>query len=1047
MTSGATTAGRYIFSGTNTYLGVTGFNNPNAGTLLVNGTQSSSSIYFGAGTGTLGGSGTVGDLLLSQTNHGCRVSPGAVPGPGILHSGSANLRYAQFVVEVNGDTAGNQLDNYDQLQVTGSVTLGSTLTVSIGNAFTPSIGQQFKIIDNDGSDLVSGTFKDLPEGSLLTLGRNVLRISYAGGDGNDIVLTSVPAAFWDGVPDGGGVSTNANWRTVTNWVGDREPSPGDNLIFPAGPSVVNTVNDFPAETVFGALVISGSGYTLSGKEITLQSGINASGSNNTLSLPITLSAPQMIAGYGGLSLNGLLDQDGHALTFGGTGTTVNGELTGAGGVVILGTGVVFAGANSYSGSTTISGQLSIRNNLALGVADGTNASGTMLSGGTLTLDGVLTVGGELLTANAGSLTATGNSAWGGDVVVGGLLLRTAKDTTFTISGNISGSGGVTVDGGMTSGATTAGRYIFSGTNTYLGVTGFNNPNAGTLLVNGTQSSSSIYFGAGTGTLGGSGTVGDLLLSQTNHGCRVSPGAVPGPGILHSGSANLRYAQFVVEINGDTAGNNFDNYDQLQVSGTVTLGSTLTASIGNAFTPSIGQQFTIIDNDGSSDPVSGTFKDLAEGSLLMVGRNVLRISYAGGDGNDVVLTAETVPIATSEIGGNVFDDLDKSQGRSGSEPGLAGWVVYLDQNNNATLDPDERRSSTDANGDYTFARLADATYTVREVLPYGWMQTSPGGPDYRYVVTLATGELVSGRDFGNFQQAPTHIDLSNSSVPEQAAVGSVVGNFTTVDRDAGDTFTYTLVSGAGSDDNTSFTIVGNELRTAVMFDFETKASYAIRVRTADAGGLWHEEAFTISVTDVNEIPPTVTGTTPSFATSGTLAAGTTSLQISFSAPVLGGGTAGNYQLQSLGSDALLGTADDTIVSLIAAYAGNTATLSFAALPESVYRLTVRATIANVAGTALDGDGNGTAGGDWVSDVVVFPAGGDLLYSTPTYSSGGTYPSLVAIGDLNGDGRADLAVANSGSGNVGVLLGQVGGTFWRRRRTAPAAALPGRWRSGI
>ena len=328
MTSGATTAGRYIFSGTNTYLGVTGFNNPNAGTLLVNGTQSSSSIYFGAGTGTLGGSGTVGDLLLSQTNHGCRVSPGAVPGPGILHSGSANLRYAQFVVEVNGDTAGNQLDNYDQLQVTGSVTLGSTLTVSIGNAFTPSIGQQFKIIDNDGSDLVSGTFKDLPEGSLLTLGRNVLRISYAGGDGNDIVLTSVPAAFWDGVPDGGGVSTNANWRTVTNWVGDREPSPGDNLIFPAGPSVVNTVNDFPAETVFGALVISGSGYTLSGKEITLQSGINASGSNNTLSLPITLSAPQMIAGYGGLSLNGLLDQDGHALTFGGTGTTVNGELTG-----------------------------------------------------------------------------------------------------------------------------------------------------------------------------------------------------------------------------------------------------------------------------------------------------------------------------------------------------------------------------------------------------------------------------------------------------------------------------------------------------------------------------------------------------------------------------------------------------------------------------------------------------------------------------------------------------------------------------------------------
>ena len=35
--------------------------------------------------------------------------------------------------------------------------------------------------------------------------------------------------------------------------------------------------------------------------------------------------------------------------------------------------------------------------------------------------------------------------------------------------------------------------------------------------------------------------------------------------------------------------------------------------------------------------------------------------------------------------------------------------------------------------------------------------------------------------------------------------------------------------------------------------------------------------------------------------------------------------------------------------------------------------------------------------------------------------------MAIGDLNGDGRADLAVANTGSDNVGVLLGQAGGTF--------------------
>jgi uncharacterized repeat protein (TIGR01451 family) len=41
--------------------------------------------------------------------------------------------------------------------------------------------------------------------------------------------------------------------------------------------------------------------------------------------------------------------------------------------------------------------------------------------------------------------------------------------------------------------------------------------------------------------------------------------------------------------------------------------------------------------------------------------------------------------------------------------------------------------------------------------------------------------------------------------------------------------------------------------------------------------------------------------------------------------------------------------------------------------------------------------------------------------------GTSPAAVAVGDFNGDGKPDIAVANTGSGNVSILLGNGDGTF--------------------
>ncbi|MGE7843734.1 S-layer homology domain-containing protein [Lysinibacillus sp. NPDC093712] len=115
---------------------------------------------------------------------------------------------------------------------------------------------------------------------------------------------------------------------------------------------------------------------------------------------------------------------------------------------------------------------------------------------------------------------------------------------------------------------------------------------------------------------------------------------------------------------------------------------------------------------------------------------------------------------------------------------------------------------------------------------------------------------------NVNETPTNISLSSNSVAENQPSGTTVGTFSATDPDAGSTFTYSLVNGAGDTDNSSFSIVGNELRTSSSFDYETKNSYSVRVRVTDQGGLSFEKPFTISVTDIIEAPiPTIVSTVP------------------------------------------------------------------------------------------------------------------------------------------------------------------------------------------
>jgi hypothetical protein len=165
----------------------------------------------------------------------------------------------------------------------------------------------------------------------------------------------------------------------------------------------------------------------------------------------------------------------------------------------------------------------------------------------------------------------------------------------------------------------------------------------------------------------------------------------------------------------------------------------------------------------------------------------------------------------------------------------------------------------------------ADWSINDMLPASVLGTSQLFVRMRFYTENAPASSYTDAQFGrstsqavsnvfeveanlsSANRAPTDIALSVSSIAENSPVGTSVGTLSTTDPDASDTFTYSLIPGTGSTDNAAFTIIGNALKTVTSINSEAKRSYSVRIRSTDAAGLFTEKQFTITVTDVNEVP--------------------------------------------------------------------------------------------------------------------------------------------------------------------------------------------------
>ena len=173
------------------------------------------------------------------------------------------------------------------------------------------------------------------------------------------------------------------------------------------------------------------------------------------------------------------------------------------------------------------------------------------------------------------------------------------------------------------------------------------------------------------------------------------------------------------------------------------------------------------------------------------------------------------------------------------------------------------ATTDPIGDKTF------TYTLSTSgVPFkidGNELKTDGSLDYETQPNSYTIEVVSNDDAGsypiteeftitvnNINEAPTDITLDKTDVDENVDSGTVVGTFEPVDPDNDNTFTYTL----NNVNNVPFKIIGSQLITDGIIDYETQQEYSFDVTINDGLNNFTRE-FTINVININEPPTNLT----------------------------------------------------------------------------------------------------------------------------------------------------------------------------------------------
>jgi len=717
---------------------------------------------------TLAGSGSLTGTLTLGTSS-------AIVSPGIPSSGTGTITAATIdfgnATAVTGGTLAIDIvgpgsvagTDYDQVIGQTVAIGGTTLALSKLPAFFPATGTVFTIVNNLGSSAIVGQFLDgsttLSEGTKITVDGVEFRISYVGGDGNDVTLTVV-----DETP------TTAVYVGLETSFTPENPSDGQVVSWTNGVATVNGL-------IFGlnafTSVAAGVGTVDVGGTVNIAPGTY--GESVTIVKSLTLAGTSAVID-GTLSF-GL----GSALGSGSGGVTASiVELT-KGGL----TSDAQAAVNEALGYLAGSGTLELTGSTPF--AANVIGSGTQ----NLTFEaaaGLLTTGSTISSfqtvsyapiSSALTLTLSTYSSVASIVGSGGTttLVAASGDTTFNVTGSNSGN----VTGGP----------AFSSIESLQGGTGND-----TFAITGSGSlAGTIVGGDGTDRLtyaSYSSNVSVSLAASTASGLNAGvTGAFSGiEEIVGSGNAGDGLAGYASATTFTLAGG---------LAGVASGTDAPTVSFSGFETLAGGPSINVLvaSGAGMTFNVTGTNAGNVTGDVAFTGIG----SLEGAAGNDSFVFGASGQLTGSLAGGTGTDTLNYSARSTPVSVNLGTGTATAVTKGISAIEAIVGGSGTDTltgtSGDDTFALTSPTAGTVAGVTFSGFEAFAGGaGND-----TLSTGfsgsatVTVTGSDAGTVSNGTASStfsqigSLTGSANPDtfNLAVGSLSGSI--VGGDGGDTLSY------------------------------------------------------------------------------------------------------------------------------------------------------------------------------------------------------------------------------------------------------------------